>query len=76
MAYNINLDALHRVTGEGISDLASKLPPSRGPPKAIASPRDFLAVLLSYIKDGSGGELLVMDSETAKFISRSLLLGV
>ncbi len=70
-AYNVNMGALHRVTGEEISGLASRLPPSRSPPKVIASPRDFLAALLSHIKDGSGGELLVMDSETAKFTSRS-----
>jgi hypothetical protein len=62
--------------GRGSSISPPNCPPSRGPPKTIASPRDFLAVLLSHIKDGSGGELLVMDSETAEFISRSLLLGV
>jgi ADP-dependent phosphofructokinase/glucokinase len=62
-AYNINLDALHRVTGAEISDLTARLPLSRSPPKVIASPRDFLDTLRTYIKDGSRGEIQVMDKE-------------
>lgn len=68
--YNVNLDALHKVTQNEMSDLVKRTPIGESPPSTISSLGDFLTALLFHLRDGSGGELLVKDKETANFISR------
>jgi ADP-dependent phosphofructokinase/glucokinase len=68
-AYNVNLDALHNISGKeasglmnGLCDVQVRLP------EKISSNDDFLVALLFCMKTGSGVELLIDSPEVANSI--------
>ena len=66
-AYNVNLDAVHSINGNEISELISRLgiKPTLVLPETISSIDDFLSGLLFCMKTGSGTELLIDNPEVA-----------
>jgi ADP-dependent phosphofructokinase/glucokinase len=77
-AYNINLDAVHNLTGDDLSLLMEKVEKaSHRPfsveklPKSISRPDDLLNGLLYCIANGSGTEMPVDSLQTAQYIESS-----
>jgi ADP-dependent phosphofructokinase/glucokinase len=69
-AYNVNLDAVHNVSGDEASGLADRLDcsPVSSLPEKISGMDDFLRALLFCMKTGSGAELLIDSLEVANSI--------
>ena len=66
-AYNVNLDAVHNINGNELSEIISRLgiKPTLALPEIISSMDDFFSGLLFCIKTGSGTELLIDNPEVA-----------
>jgi ADP-dependent phosphofructokinase/glucokinase len=71
--YNVNIDAVHNISGEEISRLIadSGLRPTIGLPEKIKSLEDLITGLLFCMKSGSGAELLIDDPEVAGLIGKT-----
>lgn len=71
--YNVNIDAVHNVSGGEIFRLINEkcLNPKPRLPEKISCLEDLLSGLLFCMKNGSGAELLIDDSETADLIGES-----
>lgn len=69
-AYNVNLDAVHNISGGKISELIGREGDAPVPrlPERISHMDDFLSGLLFCMKTGSGTELLIDNPETADLI--------
>jgi len=69
-AYNVNLDAVHSINGNELTELISHLDIKPRPelPETISSMDDFFSGLLFCMKTGSGTELLVDSPEVASTI--------
>jgi ADP-dependent phosphofructokinase/glucokinase len=69
-AYNVNLDAVHNVSGDEACGLVDRLDasPALRLPEKISSMDDFLLALLFCMKTGSGAELLIDSLEVANSI--------
>ncbi len=72
-AYNVNLDAVHNITGDETVKLVDRLGSSPLPqlPEKISSMDDFISGLLFCMKTGSGTELLIDNPEIAGLIKVS-----
>lgn len=72
-AYNVNLDAVHNVSGDELSALIRRLDaaPKIRLPERISSMDDFLSGLLFCMKTGSGAELFIDDREVASAVKNS-----
>lgn len=72
-AYNVNLDAVHNISGDEISELIGREGDAPVPrlPEKISHMDDFLSGLLFCMKTGSGTELLIDNSEVADLIKGS-----
>jgi ADP-dependent phosphofructokinase/glucokinase len=71
--YNVNIDAVHNISGDEISRLiiGHDIQPRPKLPEEISSLEDLLSGLLLCMKNGSGAELLITDPKTADLIGRS-----
>jgi ADP-dependent phosphofructokinase/glucokinase len=71
--YNVNIDAVHNISGEEISGLIKDfgLRPKIGLQEKIKSLDDLISGLLFCMKSGSGAELLIDDSEVAGLIGKT-----
>lgn len=71
--YNVNIDAVHNISGDEISRLVEStgLKPKPKMPREISSLEDLISGLLFCMKNGSGAELLVTDPKTADEIDSS-----
>lgn len=70
--YNVNIDAVHNISGGEISGLIGEkcLNPEPKLPEKISNLEDLLSGLLFCMKNGSGAELLIDDPETADLIGK------
>lgn len=70
--YNVNIDAVHTISGDEISRLIKETGahPSAGFPERICSLEDLLSGLLFCMKTGTGAELLIEDADTAEQMGR------
>ncbi|MDM7913300.1 MAG: ADP-dependent glucokinase/phosphofructokinase, partial [Methanotrichaceae archaeon] len=68
--YNVNIDAVHNISGDEISRLIADfdLRPKIGLREKIESLEDLISGLLFCMKSGSGAELLIDDPEVAGLI--------
>lgn len=71
--YNVNIDAVHNISGDEISRLIAGLGLKPRPelPREISGMEDLFSGLLFCMKKGSGAELLVTDPKTADAIDSS-----
>ncbi|TRZ67166.1 MAG: hypothetical protein D4Q77_03515 [Methanothrix sp.] len=74
--YNVNLDAVHTIDGDRLSQLILEEGFRAGPdmpdmPETIGSAEDFLSALLACMDRGIGAELMVECRNAAEFIERS-----
>jgi ADP-dependent phosphofructokinase/glucokinase len=71
--YNVNIDAVHNISGDEISRLISDfdLRPKIGLPDKIESLLDLISGLLFCMKSGSGAELPIDDPEVAGLIGKT-----
>ncbi len=71
--YNVNIDAVHNISGGEISRLINEkcLTPRPRLPERISDLEDLLSGLLFCMKSGSGAELLIDNPETADLIGKS-----
>jgi ADP-dependent phosphofructokinase/glucokinase len=72
-AYNVNIDAVHNVSGEIISELISNSASiiRTKMPETIRTSEDFFSGLLTCMKKGIGAELIVESQDVASFIEKS-----
>lgn len=72
--YNVNIDSVYRISGTEVSELikAYKRPEIlekiENPPGKILSEADFVAGLVSCMKNGSGAEWLVLEQAVFEFL--------
>ncbi len=71
--YNVNIDAVHNISGGEISRLIADfgLRPKIELPEKISSLEDIVSGLLFCMKRGSGAELLIDDPEVAGLIEKT-----
>ncbi len=71
--YNVNIDAVHNISGDEISRLIADfgLRPKIELPEKIASLEDLISGLLFCMKRGSGAELLIDSPEVAGLIGKT-----
>ena len=72
-AYNVNIDAVHSLSGDEITELLKgrKISSTNSRKSTIKTPEDFLSWLLHTMREGSGAELLVEGKEVTSFIESS-----
>ncbi len=71
--YNVNIDAVHNISGGEISRLIANfgLKPKAELPEKIESLEDLVSGILFCMKRGSGAELLIDDPEVAGLIEKT-----
>jgi ADP-dependent phosphofructokinase/glucokinase len=71
--YNVNIDAVHNISGDEISRLIEDfdLRPKIGLREKIGSLEDLVSGLLFCMRSGSGAELLIDDPEVAGLIGKT-----
>jgi len=71
--YNVNLDAVHFLEGDSLSEIvrSQSVFPSLKMPERIENVKDFLCGLLTCMEKGTGAELIIENKTVAEFIEQN-----
>jgi ADP-dependent phosphofructokinase/glucokinase len=86
-AYNANIDSIYHIDGSELSQMLGELEVENpvfadefnkkiiSPPGSISSKPDFLAGLITCMRDGSGAEWMIKDSSVFEWIKKTFIDG-